>query len=66
MSFIAGFTTTPCGITRIFARRTNYSKVANSYEGHNHFYNSCAAEVIAFCKERGIDYHIKSKTITKE
>lgn len=51
---------------RIIFGRTNYSKVANSYEGHKHFYNECAAEVISFCKERGIDYHIKAKTITKE
>jgi len=53
-------------VDRIIFGRTNYSKVANSYEGHNHFYNECAAEVIAFCKEHGIDYHIKSKTITEE
>ena len=51
---------------RIIFGRTNYSKVANSYEGHKHFYNECAAEVISFCKERGIDYHIKAKTITEE
>jgi DNA repair photolyase len=51
---------------RIIFGRTNYSKVANSYEGHKHFYNECAAEVISFCKEHGIDYHIKSKTITEE
>lgn len=51
---------------RIIFGRTNYSKVANSYEGHQHFYNECAAEVIAFCQERGIDFHIKAKTITEE
>lgn len=51
---------------RIIFGRTNYSKVANAYEGHKHFYNECAAEVIAFCKEHGIDYHIKTKTITEE
>jgi len=51
---------------RIIFGRTNYNKVVNSYEGHKHFYNGCAAEVISFCKERGIDYHIKAKTITEE
>ena len=51
---------------RIIFGRTNYSKVANAYEGHKHFYNECAAEVISFCQERGIDYHIKKKTITEE
>ena len=51
---------------RIIFGRTNYSKIANAYKGHKHFYNECAAEVISFCQERGIDYHIKKKTITKE
>ena len=51
---------------RIIFGRTNYSKVANSYKGHKHFYNECAAEVISFCQEHKIDYHIKEKTITEE
>ena len=51
---------------RIIFGRTNYSKIANAYKGHKHFYNECAAEVISFCLEHGIDYHIKEKTITKE
>ena len=51
---------------RIIFGRTNYSKMANAYKEHKHFYNECAAEVISFCQERGIDYHIKKKTITKE
>ena len=51
---------------RIIFGRTNYSKLANSYETHKHFYNECAAKVIAFCKERGIDFHIKEKTRTEE
>ena len=51
---------------RIIFGRTNYSKVANAYEGHKHFYNECAAEVVSFCQEHGIDYHIKEKTITEE
>ena len=51
---------------RIIFGRTNYSKIANSYEGHKHFYNECAAEVVAFCQKHGIDYHIKEKTITEE
>lgn len=51
---------------RIIFGRTNYSKVANSYEGHKHFYNECVARVISFCQEHDIDYHIKEKTITEE
>ena len=53
-------------VDRIIFGRTNYSKAANAYEGHKHFYNECAAEVIAFCRRHGIDYHIKTKTITEE
>ena len=53
-------------VDRIIFGRTNYSKIANSYEGHKRFYNVCAAEVIEFCLEHGIDYHIKEKTITEE
>ena len=33
---------------------------------HKHFYNECAKKVIDFCKDRGIVYHIKNKTITEE
>ena len=51
---------------RIIFGRTIYSKVANAYEGHRHFYNECATEVISFCQEHSIDYHIKEKTITEE
>lgn len=53
-------------VDRIVFGRTNYSMLANSYEEHKHFYNECAAEVITFCKDHGIDYHIKEKTITEE
>lgn len=51
---------------RIIFGRTNYSKVANSYERHKRFYNECAAEVVSFCQKHGIVYHIKEKTITEE
>lgn len=51
---------------RIIFGKTNYNKTANAYEGYKHFYNVCAAKVIAFCQEHGIDYHIKEKTITEE
>lgn len=43
-----------------------YSKEVNAYEGHRYFYNERAAEVIYFCEKRGMDYHIKEKTITEE
>lgn len=51
---------------RIIFGRTNYSKVANSYKEHKHFYNDCAKQVVKFCEDNGIAYHIKAKTITEE
>lgn len=51
---------------RIIFGRTNYNKDVTDYKEHKHFYNQKAAEVIEFCKERGIQYHIKNKTITEE
>ena len=52
-------------VDKIIFGRTNYSKEASSFEGHKHFYNERAAEVIAFCEKHGIQYHIKEKTITE-
>lgn len=49
---------------RIIFGRMNYSKGASEYKGHRQFYNERAAEVIAFCNERGISYHIKEGTQT--
>lgn len=51
---------------RIIFGRTNYNKDVTAYKEHKHFYNQKATEVIEFCKERGIQYHIKNKTITEE
>lgn len=51
---------------RIIFGRTNYSKEASSYKQHKKFYNERASEVISFCEEHGIRFHIKEKTITEE
>lgn len=51
---------------KIIFGRTNYSKEATSYKKHKAFYNEKAAEVISFCEARGIEYHIKDKTITED
>ncbi|MDD6402357.1 MAG: radical SAM protein [Lachnospiraceae bacterium] len=53
-------------VDKIIFGRTNYSKVVSAYKGYEEFYNKKAAEVIAFCKERNIGYHIKDKTITEK
>ena len=53
-------------VDRIIFGRTNYSKEVSAYAAHKRFYNECAAEVVQFCQERNIGYHIKEKTITEE
>ncbi|MBQ9595657.1 MAG: radical SAM protein [Synergistaceae bacterium] len=50
---------------RIIFGRANYTREASSYREHKHFYNERAAEVIAFCEKRGIDFHIKAGTISE-
>ena len=49
-------------VDKIIFGRTNYNTAVSRYVGHKNFYNECAAQVVAFCKERGIDYHIKHGT----
>ena len=52
---------------KIIFGRTNYNtEVSQGYPGHKHFYNVKAQEVIDFCTQREIAYHIKEKTITQE
>ena len=53
-------------VDRIVFGKTNYNKTASDYKENKQFYNKCAEEVIAFCKERNINYHIKEKTMTQE
>ncbi len=52
-------------VDRIIFGRMNYSKDASGYKEHKAFYNQRAAEVIAFCDKRNINYHIKDGTITQ-
>lgn len=51
---------------RIIFGRTNYNKTVSAYKDNKRFYNECAKEVIVFCKEHDIRYHIKAKTMTEE
>lgn len=52
---------------KVIFGRTNYCKdLAKNYSQHKHFYNAKAQEVIDFCTQRKIAYHIKNKTITEE
>ena len=50
---------------KIIFGRTNYSKEVSAYAAHRVFYNERAEQVIAFCKDRNIQFHIKDGTISK-
>lgn len=53
-------------VDKIIFGRTNYCKdVTSGYPERKKFYNERAKEVIDFCTEKGITYHIKDKTITE-
>lgn len=52
-------------VDKIIFGRTNYSKEVSAYKNHKDYFNQCADQVIAFCNEKGIAYHIKSGTITE-
>ena len=53
-------------VDRIIFGRMNYNKEVTSYKNHKQFFNERANEVIDFCNENGIRYHIKEGTITKQ
>ena len=50
---------------RIIFGRLHYNKVVSEYKGYKNFYNQCANQVIEFCEEHQINYHIKTGTLTK-
>ena len=50
---------------RIIFGRMNYNPEVTTYKRHKQFFNECAAEVIQYCTDRGIDYHIKKGTISE-
>lgn len=53
-------------VDKIIFGRTNYStEVSKGYPNHKEYYNEKAEEVIKFCDDYNISYHIKEKTITK-
>ncbi len=50
---------------RIIFGRMNYNSVVTKYPEYKNFYNRCAADVIQFCNDNKIQYHIKERTITQ-
>lgn len=51
-------------VDRIIFGRANYNKLVTEYKDHKSFYNICANQVINFCDQNQIQYHIKDGTIT--
>lgn len=50
---------------RIIFGRTNYNKDVSAFPEYKIFYNRCAQQVIDFCEEHKIAYHIKDGTLSK-
>lgn len=50
---------------RVIFGRTNYNKAVSSYHGVKGWYEDRVLDVIGFCRERGIGYHIKKGTWTR-
>lgn len=48
---------------KIIFGRTNYNKDVTAYSAHKIFYNQQSEAVISFCKNHGIQYHIKEGTM---
>ena len=53
-------------VDRIIFGRMNYNTEVTAFASHKKFFNDRAAEVMAFCTEHGINYHIKDGTLTAE
>lgn len=51
-------------VDKIIFGRTNYNKETTAYVERKSFYNEKAAEVIRYCEQHHIAYHIKDGTIT--
>ena len=49
---------------KVIFGRTNYNRAVSSYPSCKNFYNDCAEQVVKFCEDNGIRYHIKAGTIT--
>ena len=52
-------------VDRIIFGRMNYNTEVTAYTQHKQFFNDRAADVVAFCNEHSISYHIKDGTITE-
>ena len=52
-------------VDKIIFGRMHYNKLVTAYKNHNQFFNNLANQVILYCTEHQIDYHIKAKTMSE-
>ena len=53
-------------VDKIVFGKWNYSSVTSHFKDYKKFYNESSYKVIEFCKENGIEYHIKEGTISRK
>jgi DNA repair photolyase len=53
-------------VDKIIFGKLNYNTTSNQLKGNDKFYMNCADLVIDFCKNNGIEYHIKHGTQEKD
>ncbi|MBN2535654.1 MAG: radical SAM protein [Spirochaetales bacterium] len=53
-------------VDKIIFGRMNYSRKVTEFKGYKDFYNELAYYVIAHCKKKNIEWHIKERTITEK
>jgi len=51
-------------VDKIIFGRLHYNKQVTTYKNHKQYFNELAQQVITFCNNHNIAYHIKTKTIT--
>lgn len=51
-------------VDKIIFGRMHYNKQVTAYKDHKAFFNACAQQVISFCDEHKIAYHIKKGTMS--
>ena len=52
-------------VDKIVFGKWNYSNAISHFKDYKNFYNESSYKVIKFCKENGIECHIKEGTISK-
>lgn len=51
-------------VDKIIFGRMHYNKAVTAYKEHKKFFNDLAIQVIKYCNDNNIDYHIKSGTMS--